>query len=94
MLGTITAVKPHYLPREAAAAYCSLSVSTMEEEIRTDRFPKPRQLTKRRVGWLLAELETWCADRPVSDLLPPKNTAAKKPRATPSTTPQDAWTVS
>ena len=94
MLDTIAVVKPQYLPRGAAAAYCGLSVSTMEEEIRTDRFPKPRQLTKRRVGWLLVELEAWCADRPVSDLLPPKNTAAKKPRATSSRAPQDAWTAS
>lgn len=81
MLDTIAAVHPRYLPREAAAAFCGLSVSTMEEEIRKERFPKPRQLTARWVGWLMSELEAWCAERPVSDMLPPPNTGAKKPRA-------------
>lgn len=57
-----------------------LSKSTIEEERRQGRFPAPRQLSGRRVGWLLSEIEEWLASRPVSDQLPPANTGAKKPR--------------
>lgn len=58
-----------------------LSKSTIEEEIRQERFPKPRQFSARRVGWLVSEIEAWLASRPLSDLPPPENTGAKKPRA-------------
>lgn len=55
----------------------SLSVSTIEEEIRQGRFPKPRQLAGRRVGWLVREIEEWAESRPVSDLPPPRNTGVR-----------------
>lgn len=57
-----------------------LSKSTIEEERRQGRFPQPRKLSGRRVGWLVSEIEEWVATRPVSDMLPPINTGAKKPR--------------
>lgn len=57
-----------------------LSKSTIEEERRQGRFPQPRQLSGRRVGWLVSEIEEWLASRPVSDQPPPPNTGAKKPR--------------
>lgn len=57
-----------------------LSKSTIEEERRQGRFPQPRQLSGRRVGWLVSEIEAWLASRPVSDLPPPPNTGARKPR--------------
>lgn len=58
----------------------ALSRSTIEEERRQGRFPAPRQLSGRRVGWLVNEIEEWLANRPVSELPPPPNTSAKKPR--------------
>lgn len=66
--------------REELPTVTKLSVSTIEEEIRNDRFPKARQLSGRRVGWLVREIREWLEARPVSDQLPPANTGAKKPR--------------
>jgi prophage regulatory protein len=73
-------VKLYYMKEELPAA-TTLSESTIEEEIRQDRFPKPRQLAGRRVGWLVEEVQEWARARPVSDQPPPENTRAKKPRA-------------
>lgn len=61
----------------------TLSESTIEEEIRHERFPKPRQLAGRRVGWLVEEVLEWARSRPVADQLPPPNTGARKPRRAP-----------
>ena len=45
--------------------------------------PQPRRFPgRRRVAWLRAELDQWLANLPLSDLLPPDNTGAKKPRKT------------
>jgi prophage regulatory protein len=33
----------------------------------------PRQLSGKRVGWLVRELEEWCESRPVSSNLPVAN---------------------
>ena len=60
----------------------TLSESTSDEEIRQGRFPRPRQLAGRRVGYLVEEVVEWARTRPVSDQLPPANTGAKKPRTT------------
>ena len=57
-----------------------LSTTTIEAEIREGRFPKPRQLSPHRVGWLAREVHEWLETRPVSMLAPPANTAAKKRR--------------
>jgi prophage regulatory protein len=65
---------------EVLAMLPVLSKSTIEEEIRQGRFPKPRQLSGRRVGWLVSEIDAWLDSRPASDLPPPENTNAKKPR--------------
>jgi prophage regulatory protein len=58
-----------------------LSLRTIEEEIRQERFPKPRKLSGRRKAWLAADIDAWMEALPESDLLPPPNTGAKKPRA-------------
>lgn len=71
---------PAALERGTAAAYCGLSETTFEKEVREGRAPKPRKLSDRRVGWLRAELDAWLLSRPVSDLAPPAETGAKKPR--------------
>jgi prophage regulatory protein len=58
-----------------------LSKSTIERQMRDGDFPKPREFSDRRVGWLVAEVDAWIAKRPVSEIPPPENTGAKKPRA-------------
>lgn len=75
------AVKPAYLDLEGTCSFVALGESTVEGLIRENKFPKPRQLSGRRVGWLVRELEEWSESRPVSEQLPPKNTGAKKPAA-------------
>lgn len=75
------AVYPAAMRRPQAAAYCGLSESTFTRAVQRGQIPKPRQLFERRTGWLRTELDAWLAARPVSDLPPPENTGAKKPRA-------------
>lgn len=65
----------HELPRVT-----KLGMTTIQEEMRQGHFPKPRQLSPNRVGWLAREVEAWAESRPVSSIAPPKNTGAKKPR--------------
>lgn len=74
-------VKPAYLDKPSACAFVSLKETTLDELVRKEQFPKPRVLSARRVGWLVRELEAWAESRPVSDLLPPANTGAKKSAA-------------
>lgn len=75
------AIKPVYLDLPGVCAFLSLSESTVQKLIREDpTFPKPRQLSGRRVAWLVRELEAWAESRPVSDLAPPPNTGARKGR--------------
>lgn len=73
-------IKPAVLDRETAAAFLSISVSTLEKLQREGKFPKPRMLSGQRVGYIVKELEEWVESRPISDLPPPCNTGALKPR--------------
>ena len=70
-------IKPAYLDKPSAAAFVALSERAWERMVQMDQAPKPRQLSSRRVGWLVRELEEWAEARPVSDLLPPPNTGRK-----------------
>lgn len=72
-------MKLFYEKAELPAA-TTLSETTIEEEIRQGRFPKPRQLAGRRTGYLVEEVLEWARTRPVSDQPPPPNTGARKPR--------------
>jgi prophage regulatory protein len=69
------------IDRDELPEYCRISVRTIEEEIRQGRFPKPRQVSGRRVAWLAKDIDDWMENLPASDLPPPPNTGAKKPRA-------------
>ncbi len=73
-------IRPLYLDLSTVAQMLALSESTVQALIRQNEFPQPRQLSGRRVGWLLREVEEWAESRPVSQLLPPPNTDAPKPR--------------
>lgn len=72
-MSTKIALKPAYLDRKSVAAYVSLSVSVMERMVARGEFPKPRQLTGKRVGWLVREVDEWAEARPVSTNLPVEN---------------------
>lgn len=76
-------LRPAVLDVTEACSYVSLGKSTLEELVREDKFPRPRQLSGRRVGYLVRELDEWVESRPVSEQLPPENTGAKKPHARP-----------
>lgn len=76
------AYHPIALDLAATAEAVSLSKSTIQTMVSRGQFPKPRQLSAGRVAWLWRELEEWSEKRPPSEILPPANTGAKKPRST------------
>ena len=69
----VVQVKPLYLGRDDAAQYLSLSASMLDKLVAEGSVPKSRKLSKGRAAWLVDELDTWGRNRPISDLLPPKN---------------------
>ncbi len=70
-----------YADLPTIAAMVSLSEASVQKLVRNDEFPKPRQLSGRRVGWLVREVSEWAESRPHSNLPPPANTSAKKATA-------------
>ncbi|XYJ11782.1 helix-turn-helix transcriptional regulator [Telluria sp. B2] len=70
-------MKPLYLELDAAAEAVALAPTTVQRLVRAGEFPQPRQLSGRRVGWLVRELEEWAEARPVSALPPPENTSRR-----------------
>lgn len=74
-------VKPAFLDLAGACSFVALGETTLQKLVREDKFPKPRQLSDRRVAWLVRELEEWAETRPVSEQLPPANTGRKAKRA-------------
>lgn len=77
------AIKPLFVDLPTASKVVALSESTIQSKVASGEFPAPRKISDRRVGWLMRELESWAEGRPVSNLLPPENTGAKKPRTDP-----------
>lgn len=67
-----------YADLKTTAEMVALSESTVQQLVRDKSFPKPRLLSKNRVGYLVREINEWAETRPVSELLPPPNTGAKK----------------
>ncbi len=74
-------MKRIYVDLPEVAGLLTLATATVQKMVREDAFPKPRQLSGRRVGWLLREVEEWAETRPVSDLPPPANTCGKRQEA-------------
>ena len=70
-------MKPLYLELEAVATVVALAATTVQRLVRDGQFPRPRQLSGRRVAWLVREVEEWAEARPMSDLPPPSNTGRK-----------------
>ena len=76
-MGT-SSLKPIYVDLENLPTVVTLSEATIQRMVREGEFPKPRQLSGRRVAWLVREVEEWAENRPVSELPPPPNTARRK----------------
>lgn len=66
----IPLLRPAAIDLEQVSAYLSLSTSTIEVLVRTGKFPRPRQLSGRRVAYLVKEIDEWLESRPVSQQLP------------------------
>jgi prophage regulatory protein len=56
----------------------SLSTGNVQKLVREGSFPKPRELSARRVAWLAREVDEWCESRPVAEMLPPVNAGMRK----------------
>jgi prophage regulatory protein len=84
-------VSPVYVGLDALELLTTLSTSTIQGMIARDEFPKPRELSKRRVAWLYREILEWAEMRPVSHIPPPPNTAGGGRQSTiASRHPQDS----
>jgi prophage regulatory protein len=66
-------IKPVYLDKPSIAQFVSLSVDSIERMVQRGLFPAPRQLSEKRVGWLVREVEEWAESRPRSSNLPVAN---------------------
>jgi prophage regulatory protein len=76
----MTAVlKPIYIDLPDLPSIVTLGETTIQKMVREGTFPKPRQLSGRRVAWLLREVEEWAENRPISELPPPPNTGRRRP---------------
>lgn len=68
-------LRPLIVTLSQAAALLTLSTRTVQGLVREGRIPKPRLLSRGRVGWLLTDIERYVASLPESDLLCPPNTS-------------------
>lgn len=69
-----------YADLPTVSALVTLSEASIQKMVARNEFPRPRQLSGRRVAWLLREVQEWAEARPHSDLPPPPNTGARKAR--------------
>ncbi len=83
------ALRPIYIDLKTVAEVLALSASTVQALVRAGDLPKPRKVSGGRVAWLVREVEAWAESRPESDIAPPPNTGAKKPRASRQGTQDD-----
>ncbi|WP_089083005.1 helix-turn-helix transcriptional regulator [Aquitalea magnusonii] len=83
-------IQPIFIDLPSVAAALSISISTVQALVRAGDLPGPRKISGGRVGWLWREVVEWAESRPLSDIPPPQNTGAKKPR---KSIPQDDMTI-
>jgi predicted DNA-binding transcriptional regulator AlpA len=55
---------PRLLGRESAAAYLSISPSTLDELVRRGQVPRPKRLTDRRKAWDARQLDAFVDQLP------------------------------
>ena len=70
---TLITMRPLYIERAQIPAVTTLSESSWDTLVAKGEAPKPRKISANRSGWLFEEVEAWARARPVSDLLPPRN---------------------
>ena len=70
-----TAKPIFYLDLPSVAEALSLSMATVKKLVAAGDLPKPRQLTAKRVGWRVTDIEAWVESRPESTALPPLSKA-------------------
>jgi prophage regulatory protein len=70
---TVIAIKPVFLDKPSIAEFVCLSVDTLERLVQKGAFPAARQISDKRVGWLVREVEEWAESRPISSNLPVAN---------------------
>ncbi len=73
-------ITPIFIDLPTGAQVVAMSESAVQGLVRKGEFPQPRQLSDRRVGWLMPEVQQWAESRPVSQILPPQNTGVGRPR--------------
>ncbi|WP_180319345.1 helix-turn-helix transcriptional regulator [Delftia acidovorans] len=66
----IVTMRPISISLQEAARAVDLSESQIQKLVQTGDFPRPRQLSARRVGFIVAEVEAWVMSRPPSECLP------------------------
>lgn len=86
-------LRPIYIDLPTVAAVLALSASTVQALVRAGDLPKPRKVSGGRVAWLVREVEAWAESRPESDIAPPANTGARKPRTSRRQGSQDDQTA-
>lgn len=52
-----------FLTKSDLRRITGLSDATIWREYRAGRFPRPHQLTKKRIGWLEGEVQAWIRER-------------------------------
>jgi len=78
-------IEPVYVDLPTAASITTLAESTIQSMVTKGEFPAPRELSGRRGGYLYSEIMDWALSRPRSELLPPKNTGARKSKSAEAT---------
>ncbi len=80
----IVYIEPLYLAKPDAAAFLSVSESTLDNLVQKKKIKPPRKISENRSGYLVADLREYGENLPASDLLPPRNSGygrAGKPAA-------------
>ena len=57
-------VQTKLLSQKETAKYCNLSISTLKRLRKIDDFPQPVQISERRIGYFLNDIEDWINSRP------------------------------
>ena len=57
-------VRTKLLSQKETAKYCNLSISTLKRLRKIDDFPQPVQISERRIGYFLNDIEDWINSRP------------------------------
>lgn len=81
---TIITMRPLYIERAQIPAVTTLSESSWDTLVAKGEAPKPRKISANRSGWLFEEIEAWARARPVSDLLPPRNSGKGRSKKEPA----------